>query len=548
MTSLHFNRRVHYQTSFRIKSTNKKNDLLSDIIKSIRHWIKEKENNDKGLLGSWFFSGGEWKNSTNSNTILRVNADCNGDGIFSTWSIFYQEADKSNPGIRFWYTDVGLKRIDAEAISFSIRISHALNRQFIGEEPPPPVASSPRLIRYIFSLKDTVVNSGDLVLRRHPIEIELGKAHVLKEVIFNTRRYCPIVFINGEYNENIFPVDPPRIQSLLLGKAQVYWASENDLLGEELSYLIPNNYRCSYLNVRVYLPITNSQRPNDYLRHRFFTSSQLQCNSAQNTINGIIGTISRVYQNFDPSGVLTIEDIENRKRTIALENFKAAGVPTNEWIAALEEEIDSLQNQKDDYESMLDDVANELNILRFEHDKLDAQLRSISCKSAGTNDKNDLDKLSFLKIHELNWKTATPLDCLNSLNFLYPERIIILDSAYTSAEESFGFLHVERLWNLLQMLTTDYYYAMCESNKGDSFAKNVFGNSFAAKESETVEKNHKLMSYRKFYYKGEQRLMNRHLKIGVKNSKSETIRVHFDWDNEKRCIVIGHCGEHLPLK
>jgi len=39
--------------------------------------------------------------------------------------------------------------------------------------------------------------------------------------------------------------------------------------------------------------------------------------------------------------------------------------------------------------------------------------------------------------------------------------------------------------------------------------------------------------------------MMKHLKIGVKDSPVETIRVHFEWFPEQKKIVIGHCGPHL---
>jgi len=41
--------------------------------------------------------------------------------------------------------------------------------------------------------------------------------------------------------------------------------------------------------------------------------------------------------------------------------------------------------------------------------------------------------------------------------------------------------------------------------------------------------------------------MFRHLKIGIADDPTQTIRVHFHWDATRRKIVIGHCGEHLPV-
>lgn len=38
-----------------------------------------------------------------------------------------------------------------------------------------------------------------------------------------------------------------------------------------------------------------------------------------------------------------------------------------------------------------------------------------------------------------------------------------------------------------------------------------------------------------------------HLKVGVKDTGAETIRVHFDWDANRKKIVIGYCGEHRNI-
>lgn len=107
-----------------------------------------------------------------------------------------------------------------------------------------------------------------------------------------------------------------------------------------------------------------------------------------------------------------------------------------------------------------------------------------------------------------------------------------------------GFLYGRELLNLLARLANEYRTALIE--KGDSEARKVFGkNEYAAKESETLSKRAKKM--RTFEYAGEQVTMYRHLKIGVEDDVTKTIRVHFHWDPESEKIVIGHCGEHLPL-
>ncbi|WP_282454615.1 hypothetical protein [Burkholderia gladioli] len=41
--------------------------------------------------------------------------------------------------------------------------------------------------------------------------------------------------------------------------------------------------------------------------------------------------------------------------------------------------------------------------------------------------------------------------------------------------------------------------------------------------------------------------MEKHLKIGIKDSVAETLRVHFEWVGADNVVVIGHCGKHLDF-
>ncbi len=80
---------------------------------------------------------------------------------------------------------------------------------------------------------------------------------------------------------------------------------------------------------------------------------------------------------------------------------------------------------------------------------------------------------------------------------------------------------------------------------GDVRARDVFGTSYASGESENLSNEGR--SAREFQF-GEFKLqMNQHLKLGTSESPAETLRIHFCWLGDSKRIVIGHCGEHLPL-
>ena len=140
----------------------------------------------------------------------------------------------------------------------------------------------------------------------------------------------------------------------------------------------------------------------------------------------------------------------------------------------------------------------------------------------------------------------TPEQCLTIIEEYFRDRCVVLDSARSSAAKVEGFQVGHQLLTMLRKLATKYRDALLDG--GDYAARDVFGSSkYAAKESATVMKSPKLKRLRTFIYEGKPVVMQRHLKIGVKDSTTETIRVHFHWDAAKRLIVIGYCGEHLPV-
>lgn len=102
--------------------------------------------------------------------------------------------------------------------------------------------------------------------------------------------------------------------------------------------------------------------------------------------------------------------------------------------------------------------------------------------------------------------------------------------------------------DLLNKLATDYYVVIKKGGKGDAQARQIFGNRYAARDSEAVEENARARELRTFSHHGRKVEMMQHLKIGRKDSSSETLRIYFDWDADEGKIVIGHCGPHLDHK
>lgn len=207
-------------------------------------------------------------------------------------------------------------------------------------------------------------------------------------------------------------------------------------------------------------------------------------------------------------------------------------------------DIDSLNasilEQEEAYLNMLHESELEIDRLNSDNYKLkiQASVKHTSCNNQGEFDVDGLVDIISNKL--------TPESVITCLELLTPDRVTILDSARQSARKSAKFKHSQRLLYQMYRLCTDYLDVYLD--KGDNEAKVIFGSSYAANESETVESSDKLSAFRKFTYENNDVYMFQHLSIGVAHNKTETIRVHFLVDKHKRKVVIGYCGEHLPVK
>lgn len=84
-------------------------------------------------------------------------------------------------------------------------------------------------------------------------------------------------------------------------------------------------------------------------------------------------------------------------------------------------------------------------------------------------------------------------------------------------------------------MVTDYLDVYL--SKGDAQARLLFGNRYAAQESDSVMKSAKRMRDRTF----SGITMTQHLKIGF------STRLYFTVDTQNRKVLIGYCGEHLNV-
>lgn len=246
---------------------------------------------------------------------------------------------------------------------------------------------------------------------------------------------------------------------------------------------------------------------------------------------------------------LTIERVRSVKHRAALAEAKSSTANDPETIKLFKRvdedqiaEIASLKAQLKDRDDSIASLQTELHNEQSAVQSLKHNLESLSSRSTSHQTITAEDREAIAKAI---CDPTTVHEALSVLSKLYPERLVVLDSAWKSAKDAAKFKHPRKAFELLNLLCTTYWQSLVDG-KSDADARQCFGQkAFSARESETVESNGKARSLRTFQYNGRSVEMMAHLKIGVKPSVAETFRAHFHWDVSSRLIVLGHCGEHL---
>ncbi len=205
------------------------------------------------------------------------------------------------------------------------------------------------------------------------------------------------------------------------------------------------------------------------------------------------------------------------------------------------DETGRLQAENEALGEQLDRARDRLRESESFTEELRVALRNIKAKRGPALTDDELGALGRIITGQ-----ATVSDYLRATIAAHPEQVVALPSALKSAEQIAEFDSPEKVGELLWLLATEYRAALV-SGKGDTEARRVFGSAYAARESEMTRQNGAARAMRTFDYEGVPITMEKHLKVGVKESDFETARVYFHWDAEHGRIVIGHCGRHLPL-
>jgi hypothetical protein len=521
------------------------------IFKAIGGWLKEQLG--FGLHPDQLKQDGEFNGYRGDmRSWLRVYATCEEEPELYAWVL--KNPDEAVRG-RQWITELGLKNYKG-SVELSCIVKTDEHSTLVAS---PVMASRPRVIGYVVNNIQQAADADFAVavsgVAVNVVGDDRDSYRRLLAEIARRNRDCPIVLVSptrdGEYLLNV-----TDLQQKLVGLGQVVQVSR-DFNSYEMAEVI--GQQRSAWSGAVNILYTPAQT--GFVRNRLFRSDEVVGwgDTQHDRISQLLAWVTnntnvlRLRKRVRPEGVTQLalrrrlqavrargDQMDIAQLREELDKASRLVAEQSEWINTLEDGNTELETELSDTKERLDDERENLKNQSFVIQALKGQL-----DSAGGGRTSNLNAELLLKL-TCSPDPPNPLESIEVIENMYGDKCIVLESAKESARDMDRFQHGRRLLDMLRRLVTEYRTKLVEA--GDNEARKVFGNNeYAAKESETVMGNQGMRRLRTFTYEGKQVEMFRHLKIGIEANVSKTIRVHFHWDSEREKIVIGYCGEHLPV-
>jgi len=539
-----------YANSFSLNPENG----IDDVIQQIATWVgsTRKSYVDPLRLGAGIkelrFSDGAFLSSL-------ATLDDQGSPIYPYY--FSAKFAHGQPGVpgRRWVTEIGLKQA---AAGQEILCSILLRTDEISTKVKDPIqVTRPRIVEFIV---DRCRPSGDTPGLSVIKLTETNASGFEYEIERPTRRH-PIVEVSCD-REGRFPVSSSRLRSVLVGIAQVIEvpAEANTYRIEEI---LGRRYSAFGGAINVISPYRATES-GGFSKTTLFTADHLSdLGEAGLSIESEILAVVTHQTNLPHSWRhISHDSVREALLHIRLQKAKAASASDGALdagaydellqeaavqLASKDKDLAEARSEIEARDASLDQITAENDRIAAENESLKYSLNSIQSKSRVGASSEVLSPDVAESFKAALERTPSLEQGLLIVGTLYVERLVILDTAYSSAKDSDrgGFLYGAKALEMLRSLA-DGYWSDLVAGKSDQQARARFGkNGFASKEAETLSDDGR--KRRTFQYGDQSILMEKHLKHGVKDSYAETVRIHFEWLPDEKVIVIGHCGKHLDF-
>lgn len=514
------------------------------IIREIARWVGD---NRKTYVDPNQLSRGvrEFRLKDGATLSTVVTQDQNGSNVYPYYFCArFMHPDPHVSGRR-WITEIGMRQLGFDGqIHCSVRLQ---TEEISARVNAPITVTCPGIVRNLIENCSPV----DHTPSRSIVQLTEHNARAFIYEIERQDRDYPLILVSQKAN-GVALVNCEKLRRIMTGLAQVIDIPKNaDTFAIEAE--IGRKYSAFGGAVNIIFPGQKSDTGSFYRNVRLNHDHIIELQNEGGTIESEILSIVSHHTNVPNSWKhISIEIVRQEILRVRLQAAAAAAHDSVD-LQVYEELLAEAGEQLDKKDSELAELRDDLDLAEANFAKASAEVEALKHALDGATSNTDFDikaiASSITPIRELfeaAWSKQISLEqVLQLISTIYPERVTVLPSAYSSARESdrAGFSEGEKALELLMRLGTQYWDCLVEG-KGDQNARSIFGkNGFAAKEAESLSAAGR--GRRTFTYRGADVFMERHLKLGVKDSAAETLRVHFEWFADRQELVVGHCGKHL---
>lgn len=525
----------HYQTCFRIGDPDDKS--LWEIQKILFEWVCGKESDRELPTRSKDFARhGKWAPLWGTKNTLQTTVCYDDLGL--SWAMHYEERDKDHGALRFWYTDVGLRKNSGEIV-VSIRISYAWNQTDLSNFQVAPDTSVPRFVRSILASGLKVYcGRPEFRLTEKPVTLKLGLGKGIADWIMSVERRYPILVFNGA--TDALAAEAALLAKSLAGKCQVLVLPDDKDLADELRCYLHKDFNIPFHQFRVFFPL-NPQNPHP-ARHRWY---DVTTESYPDQRKGIINGLLRNYSMFDREAVESLADVYRRVSQVKLEKFRKENPEKEAEMAEFYGMLAEAEKERDYHKEIASLAVTECDAKDSEISELKRQNFQLGERAKQADAKrptsNVLDRLKSLP--------ANLPELLKVFAELEPDRLAFTPEAYSSATDYGQFDSVHEAWAMLHDLSRLVYEMKFRPSKDFSGDFETYFDTrsryeLTMTETGATKKDKALMDLRQVAFEGKDFDITPHVKWGTKEPK--LLRVHFAFDEERKRIVVGYVGQHLP--
>ncbi|MCX7356828.1 MAG: hypothetical protein NT015_01560 [Alphaproteobacteria bacterium] len=455
-------------------------------------------------------------------------------------SMVMSHADTEVSG-RQWITEIGLRQ---GALSEPVQCSILLQTNEISARVSTPIQPTrPRVVEALVQSCSPVSTTPGLVSKK----LDESNASAFSLALEHPTREVPWIVVSPT-REGQYVVAPARLRSLLVGLAEIIEIPpEADTFA--IQSAIGNKHAAWLGAINVIFPSRHARSSGWFETQRFLAERlTLIAEDGGDPATEILACVTHrtnlpcLWRHTSPS---TVSVAKLRQQLSAGIQKAQTSEETSEYAALLEVADKEIREKEEVIRSLhtdIEDRDDEVVRLTAENDALKHSLSGKHSSSSSTAAVEAMADLRDAALSMLDDDLSLSQSLL-MLDTLCGDRVVVLDSAYKSADASAEFKYPKQAFRLMRTLVTGYYDALV-AGQPDAEARKAFGkNDYSAKEAESMSEGGRRR--RTFNYQGQPLFMEAHLKIGTKDSVSETLRVHFYWLASEKRLIIGHCGAHI---